>query len=82
MAKDTPDMPNDADADGPASGSVEHPIAPDDPQPGDSAELASNLGGPVDIAPGARRGPAAQQGAPGARPVPRPGGAGTSKPRD
>jgi len=39
-----------------ASGSVERPIPPDDAQPGDRAELAAGLGGPVDIAPGASRG--------------------------
>ena len=39
-----------------ASGSVERPIPPDEAQPGDRAELAAGLGGPVDIAPGASRG--------------------------
>jgi len=40
----------------PASGSVEHPIPPDEAQPGDRSELGANLGGPVDVFPGARRG--------------------------
>ena len=45
-----------ADGDGPASGSVEHPIPPDEAQAGDRSELGANLGGPVDVFPGARRG--------------------------
>jgi hypothetical protein len=39
-----------------ASGSVERPIPPDEAQPGDRSELGANLGGPVDVFPGARRG--------------------------
>lgn len=39
-----------------ASGSVERPIPPDEAQPGDRAELAAGLGGPIDIAPGRAHG--------------------------
>ena len=57
MAEKKQDAPaTDADADGPASGSVDNPIAPDEAQPGDRSELGANLGGPVDVFPGARRG--------------------------
>jgi hypothetical protein len=52
-----------------ASGSVEHPIPPDEAQPGDRSELGANLGGPVDIAPGARRRGGVDHATPGAPPV-------------
>ncbi|HYI84178.1 MAG TPA: hypothetical protein VEX11_13320 [Acetobacteraceae bacterium] len=39
-----------------ASGSVERPISPDEAQPGDRSERGADLGGPVDVFPGARRG--------------------------
>ena len=45
-----------AGRDEPASGSVDNPIPPDEAQPGDRSELGANLGGPVDVFPGARRG--------------------------
>ncbi len=46
----------DGGRDEPASGSVDNPVAPDEAQPGDRSELGANLGGPVDVFPGARRG--------------------------
>ena len=46
----------DGARDEPASGSVENPVPPDEAQPGDRSELGANLGGPVDVFPGARRG--------------------------
>jgi hypothetical protein len=42
--------------DEPASGSVDNPVPPDEAQPGDRSELGANLGGPVDVFPGRRRG--------------------------
>jgi hypothetical protein len=45
-----------ADREEPASGSVKNPIPPDEAQPGDRSELGANMGGPVDVFPGARRG--------------------------
>ena len=42
--------------DEPASGTVDDPVAPDEAQPGDRSEWGANLGGPVDVFPGARRG--------------------------
>lgn len=57
MAEKKQDAPAaDVDADGSASGSVANPIAPDEAQPGDRSELGANLGGPVDVFPGPRRG--------------------------
>lgn len=50
------DARTDAERDEPASGSVENPVPPDEAQPGDRSELGANLGGPVDVFPGARRG--------------------------
>ena len=41
-----------------ASGSVENPIPPGEVQPGEMNELASTLGGPVDVFPGRQRKPA------------------------
>lgn len=72
---------DDADADGPASGTVEHPIAPDEAQPGDRAELASNLGGPIDVFPGARRG-GVDHATPGTSPASPPNRTGPEKRRD
>ena len=46
----------DAGRDEPASGSVDNPVPPDEAQPGDRSELGANLGGPVDVFPGRRRG--------------------------
>ncbi|ONG45624.1 hypothetical protein BKE38_26270 [Pseudoroseomonas deserti] len=40
-----------------ASGSVEKPIPPGEVQPGEMNELASTLGGPVDVFPGRQRKP-------------------------
>ena len=40
----------------PASGDIDNPSPPDEAQPGDRSELGANLGGPVDVFPGARRG--------------------------
>jgi hypothetical protein len=54
-----------AGRDEPASGSVEHPIPPDEAQPGDRSELGANLGGPVDVFPGARRGGGVDHRTPG-----------------
>lgn len=48
------------DADDTASGSVEQPIPPGEVQPGDMNELASTLGGPIDVFPGRRRKPVQQ----------------------
>jgi hypothetical protein len=42
--------------DEPASGSIDRPVPPDEAQPGDRSELGANLGGPVDVFPGRRRG--------------------------
>ena len=42
--------------DGPAAGHIDHPIPPDQAQPGDRSELGANLGGPVDVFPGQQRG--------------------------
>jgi hypothetical protein len=47
---------DDAGRDEPASGDIDNPIPPDEAQPGDRSELGANLGGPVDVFPGARRG--------------------------
>jgi hypothetical protein len=41
---------------GPAAGTIDHPIAPDQAQPGDRSELGANLGGPIDVFPGMKRG--------------------------
>ena len=49
-------VPDDGGRDEPASGSVDDPVAPDEAQPGDRSELGANLGGPVDVFPGAHRG--------------------------
>ncbi|MBO1074241.1 hypothetical protein [Roseomonas marmotae] len=49
------------DADDTASGTVEHPIPPGEPQPGDINELAGTLGGPIDVFPGRPRKPLQQQ---------------------
>ncbi len=46
----------DVGRDEPALGSVDNPIPPDEAQPGDRSELGANLGGLVDVFPGARRG--------------------------
>lgn len=35
----------------PASGTIDHPVAPGEPQAGDLSEAAANLGGPVDVFP-------------------------------
>jgi hypothetical protein len=43
-----------------ASGTVENPIPPGEPQPGDTNELASTLGGPVDVFPMRQRKPPQQ----------------------
>ena len=68
-------------AEEPASGSVENPIPPDEAQPGDRSELGANLGGPVDVFPGARRrGGGVDHATPG--PAPGPGGTGPEKRRD
>ena len=40
----------------PAVGSVDSPMPPDEAQAGDRCELGANLGGPIDVFPGARRG--------------------------
>lgn len=37
--------------DDPAAGTAEHPVSPGEFQAGDRSELASALGGPVDISP-------------------------------
>jgi hypothetical protein len=37
-----------------AAGTVEDPVAPGEAQAGDLGEAAANLGGPVDVFPGAR----------------------------
>jgi len=62
--QDAPGAPDDAD--GPASGTVAHPIAPDEAQSGDRSEAGAGLGGPVDVFPGRRQGGVGQggQGAP------------------
>ncbi|RAI60147.1 hypothetical protein [Roseicella frigidaeris] len=39
------------EADGPAAGTIDSPIAPGETQPGDLDEQAANLGGPIDISP-------------------------------
>jgi hypothetical protein len=41
---------------GPAAGTVDRPIPPDQAQPGDRSELGANLGGPVDVFPGPQSG--------------------------
>lgn len=57
MATDKRTTPaDDAGSAEPASGSVENPVPPGEAQPGDRAEAGANLGGPVDVFPGARRG--------------------------
>ncbi len=58
------ERPSDAEpeTDETASGSVENPIPPGEPQPGDANELASMHGGPVDVAPGGYKRKPAQQG--------------------
>jgi hypothetical protein len=38
----------------PAAGTVEDPVAPGEAQAGNLGEAAANLGGPVDVVPGAR----------------------------
>jgi len=43
-----------------ASGTVQSPIPPGEPQPGDANEMASLHGGPVDISPGRQRKPPQQ----------------------
>ena len=43
------------DQDERATGTVDNPTAPGEPQPGDRGEMAANLGGPVDVFP--MRGP-------------------------
>lgn len=48
--------PPPAGAEERAAGTPDDPIAPDEAQPGDRSELGANLGGPVDVFPGARRG--------------------------
>jgi hypothetical protein len=48
--------PDDGGRDEPASGGVDDPIAPDEAQPGDRSELGANMGGPVDVFPGAHSG--------------------------
>ena len=50
-------QPDDTgERDGPAAGSIDRPIPPDQAQPGDRSEHAAGLGGPVDVFPGAQRG--------------------------
>lgn len=50
-------QPDDSgERDGPAAGSIDRPIPPDQAQPGDRSELGANLGGPVDVFPGMQRG--------------------------
>lgn len=66
MDKDC-DAPDDTGATERASGSIDRPIPPDEAQPGDRSEQAAGLGGPIDIAPGARRG-GLDHGTPGAPP--------------
>ena len=56
----TPDPRRDAEE--PASGTITQPIPPGEVQPGDANELASTLGGPVDVFPQRRRKP--EQSAP------------------
>ena len=51
-----PQPDTDEARDGPAAGTIDHPIAPDQAQPGDRSELGANLGGPVDVFPGSQRG--------------------------
>lgn len=46
--------PTESEAD-PAAGTADHPIGSGEAQPGDLAERAAQLGGPVDIAPTRRR---------------------------
>ncbi|NOG71204.1 hypothetical protein [Roseicella sp. DB1501] len=41
----------DAEADAPATGTIDSPAPPGEPQPGDLAEQAANRSGPVDISP-------------------------------
>jgi hypothetical protein len=72
MANNKKGGPADPDADGPASGSPEHTIAPDTAQPGDRSEMASNLGGPIDVFPGRGRS-GGDQAAPGSAPANRTG---------
>jgi hypothetical protein len=43
-----------------ASGTIQSPIPPGEPQAGDTNELASTLGGPVDVFPGRQRKPPQQ----------------------
>ncbi|MBO1079404.1 hypothetical protein [Roseomonas haemaphysalidis] len=52
--------PDAEDTDEVAAGSVENPIPPGEPQPGDANEMASLHGGPVDVAPGHKRKPSQQ----------------------
>jgi hypothetical protein len=41
----------DTEADPPATGTIDAPAPPGEPQPGDLAEQAANRSGPVDISP-------------------------------
>lgn len=59
---------DDAGRDEPASGDIDNPIPPDEAQAGDRSELGANLGGPVDVFPGARRGRVDHR-TPGAAPI-------------
>ncbi len=54
--QDTSAAATDGGRDEPASGSIDTPIPPDEAQPGDRSELGANLGGPIDVFPGRRRG--------------------------
>jgi len=46
-----------------ASGTIRQPIQPGEVQPGDTNELASTLGGPIDVSPNAGRRKPPQSGA-------------------
>ena len=59
----------DPGAEEPASGSIDEPVAPDEAQPGDRSELGANLGGPIDVVPGARGRGRVDHPTPGAPPV-------------
>lgn len=52
----------DAEQQETASGTIRQPIQPGETQPGEMAELAQNLGGPVDIFPGGGRRKTPQSG--------------------
>jgi hypothetical protein len=81
MAKENEAKPVGAGREEPASGSVERPIPPDEAQPGDRSELGANLGGPVDVRPGAHRAGGVAHQAPGGAAAP-PDHSGPEKRRD